>query len=287
MNNTTTILKIVKDFFFKNIINIVFLSLALYSFLFGGFGNNEDPEIIFFDIGQGDAILIQEGDFQVLVDGGPDDSVIFKLAKRMPLYDKNIEIVILTHPHEDHIRGLMSVLDEFTVERVFINRIEYENKAYRDLVEEYKDIVIEVAQGDRFKYGNIRGEIIYPILNKSSNKVLQTKNINNESVVTLLDIKGKRILLMGDAEHEVEYKLLKESSLENIYILKAGHHCSRTATSDMFLRAVNPEVAICSYGKGNKFGHPHYETIEKFQNHDVQYLETAKEGDIVIKFSDL
>jgi competence protein ComEC len=92
---------------------------------------------------------------------------------------------------------------------------------------------------------------------------------------------------MGDAEQGVENKLLKESSLENMYILKAGHHCSRTATSDMFLRAVNPEVAICSYGKGNKFGHPHYETIEKFKKYNVQYLETAKEGDIVIKFSDL
>jgi len=287
MNNTTIILKIVKDFLFKNMINIVFFSLALYPFLLGSFGNNDDPEIIFFDIGQGDAILIQEGNFQILVDGGQDDSIIFKLAKRMPSYDKKIEIVILTHPHEDHIRGLMNVLDEFSVERVFVNKVEYENKAYMDLVEEYKDIVIEVVQGDRFKYGNIKGEIIYPILNKSSNKVLQTKNINNESIITLLDIKGKRILLMGDAEHEVEYKLLKEVPLENIYILKAGHHCSRTATSDMFLRAVNPEVAICSYGKGNKFGHPHYETIEKFQKHDVQYLETAREGDIVIKFSDL
>ncbi len=291
MSNTTIILKIVKDFLFKNFINIVFFSFALYSFWFGGFGNNKNPEIIFFSVGQGDAILIQEGEFQVLVDGGPDDSVIFKLAKRMPLYDKNIEIVILTHPHEDHIRGLMNVLDEFSVERVFVNKVEYENKAYRDLVEEYKDIVIEVAQGDKFKYGDIEGEIIYPILSKNEKNGLQNevqdKNINNESIVTLLSIKGKRILLMGDAEHEVEYKLLKEVSLENIYILKAGHHCSRTATSDMFLRAVNPEVAICCYGKGNKFGHPHYETIEKFQNHDVQYLETAREGDIVIKFSDL
>jgi competence protein ComEC len=255
--------------------------------LFGALGNNEDPEIIFFDIGQGDAILIQEGDFQVLVDGGPDDSVVFKLAKRMPSYDKNIEIAILTHPHEDHIRGLMNVLDEFTVERVFINRIEYENKVYEDLLSRYKDIIFEVKEGDKFKYKDIEGEIIYPILNKGSNSRMQNKNINNESIVTLLDIKGERFLLMGDAEQEVEYKVLKESSLENIYILKAGHHCSKTATSDMFLRAINPEVSICSYGEGNKFGHPHYETIEKFKKYNVQYLETAKEGDIVIKFSDL
>jgi competence protein ComEC len=287
MNNTIIILKIAKGFLLKNIINIAFLGLAFVFFLFEGFRNNEGPEIIFFDVGQGDAILIQEGDFQVLVDGGPDDSVIFKLAKRMPSYDKKIEIVILTHPHEDHIRGLMNVLDEFTVERVFVNKIEYENKVYEDLLKGYGDVILEVRQGDKFKYGEIEGEIIYPILNKDFSKRVQDKNINNESIVTLLNIRGKRILLMGDAEHEVEYKLLKDFSLGNIYILKAGHHCSRTATSDMFLRAVNPEVAICSYGEGNKFGHPHYETIEKFQKHGVQYLETAREGDIVIKFSDL
>ncbi len=287
MSNTIIILKIVRDFFLKNIVNIVFLFLALYCFPSGRLGNNEDLEVIFFNIGQGDSILIQEGDFQVLIDGGPDDSVIFKLAKRMPSYDKSIEIVILTHPHEDHIRGLMNVLDEFTVERVFVNKIEYENKVYEDLLKGYGDVILEVRQGDKFKYGDIEGEIIYPILNKDPSKRVQDKNINNESIVTLLNIRGKRILLMGDAEHEAEYKLLKEVSLENIYILKAGHHCSRTATSDMFLRAVNPEVAICSYGEGNKFGHPHYETIEKFQKHGVQYLETAREGDIVIKFSDL
>lgn len=287
MSNTIIILKIAKGFLLKNVINIAFLGLTLCSFLFEGFHNNEGPEIIFFDVGQGDAILIQEGDFQVLIDGGPDDSVVFKLAKRMSSYDKKIEIVILTHPHEDHIRGLMNVLDEFKVERVLVNKVFYENKVYEDLLENYEEIILEVGEGDKFKYGDMEGEIIYPILNKDFSKRVQDKNINNESIVTLLNIRGKRILLMGDAEHEVEYKLLKEASLENIYILKAGHHCSRTATSDMFLRAVNPEVAICSYGEGNKFGHPHYETIEKFQKHGVQYLETAREGDIVIKFSDL
>jgi len=287
MNNTTIILKIVRDFLSKNIINAAFFILALYSFSFGGFGNNKYPEIIFFDVGQGDAVLIQQGNFQTLIDGGGDDSVVFKLSERMPQYDKNIEIVILTHPHEDHIGGLMNVLDEFRVERVFINEIKYENSVYKDLLEDYEDVIIEVAQGDRFKYRDIEGEIIYPILKKDSGKRVQDKNINNESIITLLDIKGKKILLMGDAEQEVEHKLLEGSPLEKIYILKAGHHCSRTATSDMFLRAVNPEIAICSYGEGNKFGHPHYETIEKFKKYDVQYLETAKEGDIVIKFKDL
>ena len=283
MKNITTILKITKGFFFNNIVNIVFFILAMYVFVLSGQIQTGSPEIIFFDVGQGDAIFIQQDNFQVLTDGGPDDAIIYHLANKMPVDDKTIEIVVLTHPHEDHIRGLMNVLDEFIVEKVFINRIKYENKAYRYLLEHYEDIIVEVKDGDTFKYGDILGTVIYP----PKGKKVQDRNINNESVVILAEVRDYRVLLMGDAEHEVEKQLLASRQLENIYILKAGHHCSKTATSDMFLSDTNPQLAICSCGEGNKFGHPHYETLEKFQNLNVQYLVTYKEGNIVIKFNDL
>jgi competence protein ComEC len=92
---------------------------------------------------------------------------------------------------------------------------------------------------------------------------------------------------MGDAEVAVERGLLKTHNLENIYVLKAGHHCSKTATSEMFLREIKPHIAICFCGEGNKFGHPDYETIEKFGKHNVQYFITYKVGSVVIKFEDL
>lgn len=257
--------------------------LAIYVYTHLGQAQTNGVEIIFFDVGQGDAILIQQDNFQILIDGGPDDAIIYHLAKKMPLYDKNIEIVVLTHPHEDHIGGLMNVLEEFTVGKVFLNKIEYENKAYYSLLENYKDLLIEVVEGDTFEYGNILGTVIYP----PKEKTMQDRNINNESVVILVELQDYRVLLMGDAEHEIEKQLLESCELENIYILKVGHHCSRTATSDMFLSVTNPQIAICSCGKENKFGHPHYETLEKFQNLNVQYLVTYEEGNIVIKFNDL
>ncbi len=283
MKNTTTILKIGKKFFLENIVNTIFLLLTVILFTFSKQSNNSIPEIIFFDIGQGDAILIQQDNFQILIDGGPDDAIVYELAKQLPWYDKNIEIVVLTHPHDDHIRGLLNVLDQYSVEQIFMNRIEYENRAYEYLLTNYQEKIVEVEQGDVFEYKNIYGEILYPFVGKA----YQEKNINNESVVILLEVDNYRTLLMGDAEQEVENKLIEKYNLEDIYLLKVGHHCSRTSTSDMFLSETNPDIAICSCGEDNKFGHPHYETLEKFQTRDVQYLITYQEGNIVINFDNL
>ena len=283
MKNTTTILKIGKKFFLENIVNTIFLLLTIILFTFSKQFDNSSPEIIFFDIGQGDAILIQQDNFQILVDGGPDDGIVYELAKQLPWYDKNIEIVVLTHPHDDHIRGLLNVLDQYSVEKIFMNRIEYENRAYEYLLTNYQEKIVEVEQGDVFEYKNIYGEILYPFVGKA----YQEKNINNESVVILLEMDNYRTLLMGDAEQEVENKLIEKYNLEDIYLLKVGHHCSRTSTSDMFLSETNPDIAICSCGEDNKFGHPHYETLEKFQTRDVQYLITYQEGNIVINFDNL
>ena len=217
MRNITTILKITKGFFFNNILNVVFVMLATYVFTPLGQAQISSAEIIFFDVGQGDAILIQQDNFQILIDGGPDDSIIYHLAKNMPLYDKNLEIVVLTHPHEDHIRGLMNVLDEFSVEKIFLNKIEYENRAYQYLLEEYGDIVLEVVDGDSFRYGDILGTVIYP----PKEKPVQDRNINNESVVILVEVQDYRVLLMGDAEHAVERQIMESHNLGNIHILKA------------------------------------------------------------------
>ena len=283
MKNTTTILKIGEKFLQENIVNTIFLLLTVILFTFSKQFDNSSPEIIFFDIGQGDAILIQQDNFQILVDGGPDDGIVYELAKQLPWYDKNIEIVVLTHPHDDHIRGLLNVLDQYSVEKIFMNRIEYENRAYEYLLTNYQEKIVEVEQGDVFEYKNIYGEILYPF----AEKAYQEKNINNESVVILLEMDNYRTLLMGDAEQEVENKLIEKYNLEDIYLLKVGHHCSRTSTSDMFLSETNPDIAICSCGEDNKFGHPHYETLEKFQTRDVQYLITYQEGNIVINFDNL
>lgn len=283
MRNTTTILKISKDFFVKNIINILFFSLAIYILTLGSNSDSSGPEIVFFDVGQGDAILIQQDDFQILVDGGPDDRILYELAKKMPKNDKTIEVVVLTHPHEDHIRGLMNVLEGYVVERLLLNRVESENKAYRYMLENYEEILMEVVKGDTVQYKDILATVLFPF--DEEREVYA--NLNNESVVLLVEVYDYRVLLMGDGEVELEQRLLENLEIENIHILKAGHHCSKTSSSEMFLRKVNPTTAICSCGRGNRFGHPHYETLQKFEMLNVQYLITYMEGNIVIKFDDL
>ena len=283
MKNTTIILKTGKNFFVKNIISIVFFVVAIYLLTLNPSPDATGPEIIFFDVGQGDAILIQQDDFQILVDGGPNDSIVYELAKKMPHHDKTIEFVVLTHPHEDHIRGLMNVLEEYTVEKFLINRVDYENRAYHYLLENYDDILVDVVGGDLLEYGDITVTVLFPF----NEERVQYKNLNNESVVLLVEIYDYKTLLMGDIEEELEHRFIEAFDLENIYILKAGHHCSKTSSSEMFLRAINPTYAICSCGESNKFGHPHYETLEKFQKLGVQYLVTYREGNIVINFDDL
>ncbi len=283
MKSTTTILKIGKNFFFKNIIHILFFTVTIYILTFSSKTDSRGPEIIFFDVGQGDAILIQQDDFQILVDGGPDDRIVYELAKQMPKYDKKIEVVVLTHPHEDHIRGLMNVLEEYTVEKFLLNRVDFENRGYSYLLENYADILIDVVEGDTIRYKDILVTVLFPFDESRE----QFKNINNESVILLVDIYDYKTLLMGDGEEELEVKLMERWKPENIYILKAGHHCSKTSSSEMFLRSINPTIAICSCGEGNRFGHPHYETLEKFEMLNVQYLITHIEENIVIKFDDL
>ena len=118
MKNTTTILKILKDILLKNFLNIVFFLLALFFVVVLRKDRVSGVEMVFLDVGQGDAILVQQDNFQILIDGGPDDTLLYELAKYLPWYDKRIEVVILTHPHDDHLAGLMLLLKKYEVGKV-------------------------------------------------------------------------------------------------------------------------------------------------------------------------
>lgn len=280
MKSTTTILKILKDILLKNILNIFFFLFALFSVVILQKDTVKGAEIVFLDVGQGDAILIQQDNYQVLIDGGPDDTLLYELAKYLPWYDKKIEIVILTHPHEDHLAGLMLLLKKYEVEKVLYASLDYANAGYKYLKEEYSSLLKEVKAGDSFRYKDIYFAVLYPFEGESP----QGRNVNNWSVVTFFYIKGYKILLMGDGEVELEERLLEYDFLENIDILKVGHHCSRTSSSEKFLSFTQAEVAICMCGERNKFGHPHYETIKKLKSQNVQYFITYEEGSMRIRF---
>lgn len=268
MKTLATILK----FILKNWIVVVFVVTATFM----QYSEHSDgPVVVFLDVGQGDATLIQQDSFQVLVDGGPDDAVLYELAKYIPMYDRNIEVVVLTHAHDDHLKGLLMVLENYSVDSIWYSPSCVDTLSYKFMLQEYPEKLVKVDVSTMLQYGDISISVRYPVEAKCE------ENINNESIVLDVEVKGKRILLTGDAEKEVEEEIFDD--VGDVDILKAGHHCSRTASSEMFLNSVEPEIAICSVGEGNKFGHPHNETLEMFKKLNVQYLITYEEGNIVFE----
>lgn len=255
----------------KYLLDIFFWILAVFTLLF----NNSKDGVFFLDVGQGDAVLIQKDDVQILIDGGEDNSVLYQMGKYMPFGDMKIELVVLTHPHSDHLNGLFYIFERYEIEEVWYNDIDYKSEIYEYFLE--LDIPREEAkEGTIYYIDTWRMEVLSvpdEIYEKDS-------NVNNSSIALQLNTGNNTFLFMGDAETEEEEYLIQESVLEDIDILKAGHHCSRTASSDNFLNIVKPQIAICSYGKDNKFGHPHRETLDKLKARNIRIHSTAEEGNI-------
>lgn len=255
----------------KYLLDIFFWILAVFMLA----SNNSKDGIFFLDVGQGDAILIQKDNIQILIDGGEDNSVLYQIGEYMPFGDMKIELIVLTHPHSDHLNGLFYIFERYEVGEIWYNDIDYKSEIYEYFLE--LDIPKEEIQE-----GTIYGIDTWKmkVLSVPDDVYEKDSNVNNSSIILQLYTDNNTYLFMGDAEIEEEEYLIEKDILEDVDILKAGHHCSKTASSDNFLNIVKPQIAICSYGKDNKFGHPHQETINKFKDRGIQILSTAKEGNI-------
>ncbi|EKE14424.1 MAG: hypothetical protein ACD_12C00515G0004 [uncultured bacterium] len=238
--------------------------------------------VSFLDIGQGDSILIQTpGNQDILIDGGPDNSVVDKLGRTLPFYDRDIELMILTHAHADHICGLVEVLKRYEVKQVLYSGKVDNNSAcflaWLDIIEE-KNIPLTVAlAGQNISLAQgLDMKILYPEEDLTGQKL---KDLNDSSVVTLLDFKEIEFLFTGDAPQEIEEKLIEEK-LEKVEVLKMGHHGSKYSTSEEFLDAINPEYAVIQSGQDNKYGHPHFITLRKLEKRGVEILRNDICGNI-------
>lgn len=251
-------------------------------------------EVVFFDVGQGDAALIQTDDWkQILIDGGPGKTILMKLGDAMPYWDRAIELVILTHPHADHLDGLIEVLKNYEVKNVLDSRANYHTADYaewRRLLEEKQIPIITAKAGQRvYLSSSAFLDILAPLENiagKSPN------DIHDAMVVAHLIMHEKHpvseqhgVLFAGDAERRVEHQLL--TSLPNMLdadVLKVGHHGSKTSSSEYFLKAVSPKIAIISVGAKNRYGHPHQFILDRLDRLGIQIRRTDIEGDITFHF---
>lgn len=255
---------------FKIFISVFWIGLGVFSYRI----ENYNERVVFFNVGQGDSILIQKENFEILVDGGADDSVIYKMGKYMKWNDRVIDVVIITHMHDDHYRGIKYLMERYEVGLFLLSP----NCGH--LCSEFKEYnYIEVNEGMIIDYKGIELDILWPRVGRLD------ENINNDSIVLLLKYLDQGFLLMGDAEKEVEEILMQDYGIyiTDIDILKAGHHCSKTASTRDFLKLTNPNLSICSCGEENRFGHPHKETLENFRALGIEYYITWEEGDYVVK----
>src|SRR3989338_157175 len=215
----------------------------------------EDKEnylmVAFLDVGQGDAIFIEAPNGnQILIDAGPNREVLEELGKIMPFYDRSINMVIVTHPDNDHIGGLPSVLENYKIDK----KIKLDNK---------KEIYLKILLPD-----------------KKSNEW----NDNDFSLVTQLIYGKNKFLMTGDISQSIEnYLTYIDSDELDSDVLKIGHHGSKTSTSELFIEKVSPEYSIISVEKDNNYGHPHQETLDTLEKYKTKILSTYEKGIIMFK----
>jgi len=237
-------------------------------------------EVTFLDIGQGDATIIETpGGTRVLIDGGPNSSVLRKLAEELPLFDRTLDMVVATHPDTDHIGGLTDVLERYAVAQILMTEHEGGSaaaRAFKEAVEAEGAVITMARRGQVWQLDtDTKLEVLFPETNT------RDMESNAASIILKLTHGSRCFLLTGDAPKRIEeYLVLTEGENLQCDVLKVGHHGSRTSTSELFLAEVEPRYAVISYGADNRYGHPHVEVTDLLFNERVEILETAKAGNI-------
>ena len=247
-----------------------------------------ETRLTVLDVGQGDAILVESrGGARMLVDGGPDpDRLLLELDARIPPWDRRIDVIVLTHPHEDHVAGLVRVLSRYTVGRVYEPGMRGPGPGWAAWDEALRDGPPrgQLATGGRIELGEIKLTILWPDPGTVPLEPAATgTGINNVSIVLLGEAEGHRFLLTGDVEEGVDPTLVARG-LPHVDVLKVAHHGSATATTQAFLDAVRPMVAAISVGTGNPYGHPAHVTLSRLAAAGARVLRTDLDGSIEADF---
>ena len=231
-------------------------------------------QVHFIDVGQGDSILIDFGQNEMLIDGGEKSPGVTNYINSY--IEGPLEVIVATHPHADHIGGLIEVLDDFSVKEIWLNGDSSTSKTYKEFM---VAVNLEGANIYRAKEGGLisLGNLNFTILNPPSSLF---NDANNNSIVLRLKYGDTAFLFAGDAEQGAEAAMLTTGDELQADILKAGHHCSKTSSSGAFLSAVKPKEAICMVGKNNRYGHPHQETLTNLKEIGTNVYRTDINGTV-------
>lgn len=243
-------------------------------------------QVIFLDVGQGDSILIQKGTRQILIDGGPSGKTeLAKLGEYLPYSDREIEIVVATHPDKDHIAGLVETERNFKIGKVIATGAEKDTavfKEWKEIMDYNKIEILEAARGDEITIGDAKLKIVFP----GAAVDPAAGDANNKSVVARLDFGESSFLFTGDIESPAEREILASGEDINVEYLKIAHHGSKYSSNGEFLDAVSPVEAVISVGASNSYGHPAEAVLSALEKRNIEVLRTDEDGDIVYHCAD-
>jgi competence protein ComEC len=243
----------------------------------------ESLEVNFLNVGQGDAIFIEtSGNHQILIDGGPDTTILERLGGLMPFWDRTIDLLVLTHPDSDHITGLTYVLENYKVENVLWTGVVGSSGVlakWLELIEEEESQVFMAKAGREILSAGAKFKVLFPL---ESLVGQSAKDLNNSSVVMRLDFGETSFLFTGDIQELIEKQLVGEGINLEADILKVAHHGSKTSTGREFIEAVSPQAAVISVGLDNKYGHPHQTVLDTLREYDITIFRTDSSNNIKI-----
>lgn len=235
----------------------------------------------YIDVGQGDSIYIKTpAGADILIDGGNNDKGDDVVAYIKKQHVDDIEVMIATHPDADHIGGLDTVLKSFKVEQVYAPRVSHTSQTYVDFLRAVKNkgLTIKTAQkGVSLGLKGVSAVFVGPV------KSYSVDDTNDWSAVLKLSYGKRSFLFTGDAETKAEADMIASGQNLRADVLKVGHHGARTSTSEAFLNAVRPASAVISVGKGNTYGHPTAEVLNRLKAHKVSVFRTDQQGTIIIR----
>ena len=259
------------------------LFTALASFMFPYVASPAVSPVLtvtFLDVGQGDAVLVETPDgVQLLIDGGPDGTVLRRLSQELPWFDMSLDVVLGTHPDKDHIGGLVDVLKRYQVGKIITTENTGETTVASSFQKGLLGEGVPVAMARAGQVYQLGASTTLTIFSPASNPEMLESN--TASIVARLSYGDIDFMLTGDAPSSIEEYLVKKYGEQlQSEVLKLGHHGSKTASSDDFLDTVLPRYAVVSAGKDNSYGHPHQSVVEAVLSRNITIVNTADSGSV-------
>lgn len=269
---------------------IIFTTLGAFIFIVVANHYRNKARVVFCNVDQGDGIYFRlESKTDVLIDSGPYSKILNCLNEEMPYFDRQIEMLFLTHPEADHYGGLFFILNNFRIKALYLpeylQHVRPTDQRWKQLwrtLNQRINQIVYLNRGDRLIIGQDSFTVLWPEITDPNSPILtQEPDFNNHALGLLAQIKDKQILLLSDLDILPAERAIEQLEL-NVEIFKINHHGSKYSTSQKLLELANPQLAVISVGQDNWFGHPHPETLRLLQNLNIPFQRTDKIGKIVL-----